>query len=799
MSRQALTHWRPVLPAACLAFTFAASAQEPPTQERAPIETAPAAAPADPEVEQASAPADPEAIQLDAIEVTASKRLKAQRDIPGSVGAIRGEDLEKMRAQGLKDYLKLVPGVVFPDVGNDEGVPVIRGIATNLGAGILALGATAATTGVYLEEMPFADLFKPWSFPDLNPFDLERVEVLKGPQGTLFGSGALAGAVRYIVQKPQYGLWQGKAMASWLQSDEAGGVIPVYAGAANVPLFGDSAALRAVAVTRDDPGTYDMRAFDDNGAVLRDDPDADRSTQRSLRVLGDWNVTDEFKASAFWFEQQTHQDDYGMADQVHRRESSVAPFASPRDHDFSGGNLLLTYDLPWARVLVSGNRMVKYNYAAQHLEIAFDLERQNDNEYVAVSRDEVDGYTREVRVSSPEGGTGGLEWLVGVSQLHFGNDNFFYSYLGPDKPDPTAYGQLSAQDITEAQVVTLADQLATESALFGEVTGQLGKRFEVTVGGRKYETRLRADTLTCGAQITLLFQTQCYPESFDDTTTGLNPKFSVRYLHNRNVQAYVLATKGFQFGGLQINPPAPGFPESAQEAGYHFGPYKSSKLWNYEIGVRTEWLDRRLRFDATLFYLDWKDLQLTVGVPLSGTNLQFGVIANVARAHSEGIEMALEVLPFNGAKVVSSVAIIKAVTDVLFDEGNADGGVKPGSQLPGAPHFTWTTALAYERSVPYFSSWLLAPTLTYAYVGESTDAIRPTGRMGAYATADARLDLLNPSSRFQPELSIGINNITDERGITYAYGGNKATNGTPYSFTHFSQPRTVLLSVSFRY
>jgi iron complex outermembrane recepter protein len=803
--------------AACLVTGLAAFAQEEPAPSDEPAAEdeapAPAAEPAPsepPPAESQAAPATVETIpvaidepqeepgddrtQLDTIQVTSSKRVKSQRDIPGSVGAIRGADLEAMRAQGLRDYVKLVPGVIYADQGNEESVPVIRGISTSLG-----FGATPVTVGIYMDDMPFADLFSPSSIPDLNPFDLERVEILKGPQGTLFGSGALAGAIRYIVQKPEHGVWQGKAMGTFSQNALSEDLSPVYAAGLNVPVFGDKVALRGVFVKRDEAGVYDMSAHDANGATLRDDKDADGSEQQSARVLGSWRITDDLSLSAFYFDQTTHQDDFGLADQAEDPGSDQFPFPSPRDHDFGGGNVTAVYDFPWARMFGSYNKMTKHNYVAQHQEFGLDLEQQQDNEYVAVFGDDIDGFTQEIRISSPEGGDSNWEWLVGGSYLEYGNESFQYSYIGPDMPDPTATDQVSDQEKAAAQVFATTDQIAYETALFGEVTGKLGDHWELTVGARQYETKLEAKTALCGAQVVALFQQLCYPQQFTDVAKGLNPKFSVRYLHDRHIQAYVLAAKGFQFGGVQVNPPAPGFPESAEQAGYSFGPYKSSELWNYELGVRTEWLDRRLRVDATFFYQDWKDLQMTVSVPLFPTNLNFAVIGNVGRAHSEGAELALEVLPFAGAKFVSAVSLVNAVTDVLFDANSGDGGVRPGTQLPGAPRFQWSNQVAYEHAVPYFTSWVIGPTVTYAYGSVATDQIRPTGTIGEFGTLDARLSLSQPSSRFQPEISLGMNNVTDVRGATYHVGGNTATDGAPYEFKHYNPPRTTVLSVSLRY
>jgi iron complex outermembrane receptor protein len=812
--RNPVIRWMPALSLALL--STAAVAQEPAPEPR--VVTVPV------EVEDADKD-DPNAVHFEEVIVTSQKRAKSQRDIPGSVGAIRGADLEKMHAQGMKDYLKLVPGVIYVDQGNEESGIIIRGISSGFDE------ATQGKTGVYMEDMPFADLFGSASFPDLNPFDLERVEVLKGPQGTLFGSGALAGAVRYIVQKPQFGQWEAKLSGTATKVSESDSIWPTGAAAINIPV-GDTLAFRAVGVYRRDRGVYDMGADDCTPALpvtlpvaipstlpipvdlrqiglpfslngtqscngrARNDIDADRLNQFSARALAAWKPFERFNVSAFYFAQKSHHDDSGLADQAEQPKSDVAPFASPRDHDFGGGNLLLTYDSDWFRVLSSTNRMTKHNYYADHAEFGFRLGQQNDIEYVVISRDDVNGWTQELRLSSPEGGDGIFEWLIGASYLHFGNATMFYSYLGPDMPDPKGREDVSQADIVRAQVYSTADQLATEKALFGEITARLGDHWEVTLGARRYQTALEADTVLCGAQNFAFSQNLCTPEPITDEASGLNPKFSIRYIHNKHVQWYALAAKGFQFGGIQVNPAYVGFSESAEASGFNFAPYESSELWNYESGIRTEWLNRRLRFDVTAFYLDWSGLQLTVTVPYLVTNLNFTVIANVGRAHSTGLEFSFEALPFSGAKWITNLALINAVTDVELEI--TDGTIPPGARLPGTPKIHIANVFSYEWRTPFFGL-SLGPTLTHAYIGKSPDSIDAKGTVGGYTTYDAQLVIAKRDSRFVPELSIGVNNLTDERGVAYHLQVNDVVTAEPTDFYHFIQPRTIVANVSFRF
>jgi iron complex outermembrane recepter protein len=788
-----------------LACVVPALAQEPVEEPAQQQPDEPETIPVAEQPEQAPAK---DAYQLDTIEVTASKRLKSQRDLPGSVGAVRGQDLEKMGAQGLSDYLKLVPGVTLADYGTGQQVAVIRGIASSTGE--LGTQFTAGTTGLFLEDMPFQDLYAPLSMPDLNPFDLERVEVLKGPQGTLFGSGALAGAIRYIVQKPELGLWQAKLSATQMQTEFADKPSRTGAAAVNIPL-GDAAALRLVGLARDETGLYDARP---NGNNTRNEDDIDRFDQSTGRALARWEPLDKLTLSAMWFGQRTDQYDVGSADNPDRPERRDVPFPSPWRAGFSGTNFTAAYDFAAARLLYSGNVLAKdsYSRSGQERSLPTTLGNQETTAWYNLIIADITGQAHELRLSS-QAGDSPWEWLVGAAYMNYVQSIFQFS-PNPDKADEGYYANppehpndVAPEDRATSFLWATVDGDGTETALFGEATRRLGEYFELTLGARRFETDLVADTVLTGAQIVALGepgQTEARTHSVAKDS-GLNPKVSLRYLHDRNIQLYLLAAKGFQFGGFQLNPPIANIESATEAQGFHFGPYKSSELWNYEVGLRTEWLDRRVRFDLTAFYLDWKDLQLTVRIPInpqpipappgSGVpeNVDLGVIVNVAAAHSEGLEAAFEAVPFPGARFTSSAAWVDALTDEQFDEDNADGPVKAGTRLPGTPHFQWANVLTLEHELPYFSSFSGGFTLTHAHIGNSPNDLRPERQIGGYDTLDARLNLARPGAQYWPELTFGVNNLTDVRGISAYSGDGDAVN----SF-YFVRPRTTVLTLGWQ-
>lgn len=800
---------------AVVAPAFAQEPMEPPAPgSSAEEEAAPATIPVAVEEEQPPAEARSDGTRLDTIEVTASKRLKSQRDIPGSVDALRGDELEKMRAQTMGDFLKRIPGVSLADYGSDRQVPVIRGIAS----GIDQNQFTAYTTGIYLEEMPFNDLFLPLSVPDLNPFDLERVEVLKGPQGTLFGASALAGAIRYITQKPNLGVWQGKLSSTLMQNEFSDEPSHSTAAAVNAPL-GDSAALRVVGLYRRNGGLYDSRPNGDDPNTpeqegnTRYQDDVDKSDQVTGRALLKWQATDTLTLQGLAFGQDTGQDDDGSSRYPDRFERNDIPFASPSRSRFEGANLTAANDFEWGRLFYSGNRLDKRFKTRSQSEAALpeELGNQEAVSWYNYLKGRIQGYTHELRLSSAEGGHGMLEWLVGGSYATYTEDYFQFS-PNPGAADQGYYANPpeNRDDVPEADrpvewLYATVDGDATEQALFGEISARLGDFWEATLGARAFQTQLNADTLFQGAQITALdpgsgTETRTH---FDLEESGLNPKASLRYLHDENIQAYVLAARGFQFGGVQINPPIANTEQATEAQGLHFGPYKSSVLWNYEVGLRTEWLDRRLRFDLAAFYLDWTDLQLTVQVgllpfsippnPYTPQNVPIDVIVNVGAAHSEGLEASLAVAPFDGATYTSSAAWISALTDEDFDTANEAGPVRAGTRLPGTPRFQWSNVFEYGHELPYFTAWQGGFSLAHTHVGSSPDSLRPLREVGGYDTLDASLSLARPGTRWLPEVGLGVNNLTDVRAVA-AYQGDGTAN-----FFFLVRPRTTLLTLAWSY
>lgn len=216
------------------------------------------------------------------------------------------------------------------------------------------------------------------------------------------------------------------------------------------------------------------------------------------------------------------------------------------------------------------------------------------------------------------------------------------------------------------------------------------------------------------------------------------------------------------------------------------------------MGLRTQWLDKRLRFDVTLFYLDWKDLQLTSIVRTNqtgvgenqGIDATTNVTGNVGKAHSEGAEVSLDVVPFAGATFSSAAAWISAMTDVEFV--TADGTFPAGTRLPGSPRFQWSNVFSFSHVLPYFNSVEGSVSLAHTYTGQYFNNIQTSISAGGYSTLDANLGLRKADAAWLPALTVNAINLTDVRGISNGDDFGRGIN------INFIRPRTLILTLGWQ-
>lgn len=712
---------------------------------------------------------------IEEIVVTATKREQSLRDIPASISAFNGEDLEELGAQGQDDFIKMSPGVTLFDDGSNARRITVRGIASD--------NLTSVSTGILLDNIPFNDPYLPLVTADPNPFDLAQVEILKGPQGTLFGGSALNGAVRYVLRKPQPGIWEGKAFAQY-ESVSEGDAGLSYGGVFNLPL-GDSAALRLTGHQRNSAGWIDE--------LQRDEQDVNETEQWGGRALLRWQPDDRWTLDAMFMAQETDTADYPFADNEEGRLSrSNTPRPSPLNTRYDFQTLGLSYAFDRFDVISeTGHTLKTSSFPADLSRLAGDNPLPS---LVSIIDAESDSITQELRLVSNDESWGNWSWLAGV----FGQRTdvlLFQDILASDSEIPglgniaTALAPLvpgiGGYITVEGQLNTYSsttDLQVTELAAFGELTWRLLPELDLTLGARIYEIESAGTVTSSGALVaangTLTSGQLENTSSEGIKESGINPKLALFYTLNENISSFASIAKGFRFGGIQALAATPLTPDLPPV-------YKSDTIWSYEIGLRTQWLDNTLTADFTPFYIEWTDAQL-VQIDITGLTKY---IDNVGGAESLGAELALFYLPpLDGLSFSFSAAYVDTTTTEAFTTSN-QVDIPPGTPWPLTAKWQTNSQIAYSREL---FGWNLKATATYTTISEAYANLEQTAEVFDYANIDVGLALtpLNDSP-YLPKLSLSVNNLTDERGIVGAYLTDQVPDRT------YMRPRTLILRASF--
>ena len=724
------------------------------TAEPATIPVASGVAEPSPVAEPASAS---EGMRLDDVIVTATKREESARDIPVSISAIRGEDLEKIGARDMKDYMMQVPGLTMDEDNKGEAGGrrlTIRGVGPSGTDG-------NQTVGQFIGDIPMTDPVGNRMTPDLDPFDLKTVEVLKGPQGTTFGATALNGAIRYVPNSPELGLWHARGFADVSRAKFAS-PSKVYGAAANIPL-GDSLALRGVGVLQDAGGLYDN--------LRRNEIDADSRRKLSARGLLHWAPWEALTVDLTYLKQRSKSDDLLTADNADTFTNSFKPGPSSLETEFSLASADVRYSLDdWGTLVWQSSRQNKY------VEVDADASLRALGQYGIESvrgytLNEIEGDMHELRWVSDDGER--WSWIVGAFKQDYRLDNRNDTYVGPEEYTqlgallPILNTPLTPEIITPRGILlfggTVMPLLASERSLYGELSLRLFDDWEITLGGRRYETRIDARLEATGAAVatTLVQNGGEVVSQRQQSEKGFSPKVSVAWKPSRSLMVYALVAKGFQFGGVNSQPL---FNFANPVTGTHPVEYQSSTLWNREIGVRTDWLDRTLRFDTTVYDIDWTDAQIRQ--QSQNTVFTIAYIDNIGRVRSQGVEAALTWLtPLPGLTLNATGAYSKART--AEDTVNNGETTPAGARLPAAPPVQFSTTLSYST---YLGPWVSSAGLTYSHWSKTHNNLQQTFEIYDFGQYGLNLSTARPDWPGAPTLSLGMQNLTDERGLIGRFG-----------------------------
>jgi len=696
-----------------------------------------------PFVVSAQQPAEqPAAIQE--VIVTATKRTENLQEVPFSVSATSQDQIRNSGAIDIVDLARNVAGLAIADLGPGQSQMAIRGISS--GQVIRDQPGVKEQVGVYLDESPISvALFT----PDLELFDLDRFEVLRGPQGTLFGAGSEAGTVRYITTQPHLGrteIFTDAALEDVTHGDEGG-----FARLAmNVP-FGDTVAARFVAYWHHLPGFID--AISPVGPAAGDKPVSftvnrainygDRSGARFALLIkpnNELSITPRIVYQKLDTNGYPRVDLYNILANPYTTTQPAVTIGDRQQYrqqpdgltdDFTLADLKIDYDTgPATLTSVTSytHRDVQVLRDATQLtgSVTFDVfgDVSVPPNFAGVrtssplfDRTHLNVFSQELRLAS--NGKQAIDWLVGGFFQHVGR------HYGQDLPTP-GYDALNAEFLFPLgpNPVGLYDTpfysnlyyTLKQYAAFGEATWHASKEFSVTAGLRYYnfsEDRV----LNFNGVFSAATPPGGVPGSV--SSSGTSPRLILSYKPTDDAELYAQASRGFRLGG--INDPL-NIPLCSPQDLIVFGGQKNWKdetLWNYEVGAKTQWFDHRVTLNIAAFYSDIKDLQATTTAGTCSSRIVF----NVPTARSQGVEAELFARPstnwdfgisatYVNAKLTSSV-----VSTLASGQQVVVGGLADGNRLPTAPEFQGVGSLGY--TMPATGRTDFFANFTIQYVGSS--------------------------------------------------------------------------------
>ncbi|WP_341219605.1 TonB-dependent receptor [uncultured Pseudoalteromonas sp.] len=662
---------------------------------------------------------------LEVIEVTATRRSGSVQNAPLNITALDADIMKDQNISELADVARWVPGLTITDQGGRSGSPIIvRGLNTN-SSGPSSDGGTVAT---YINEIPVAI--------DMRLVDVERVEVLIGPQGTLYGAGTLGGAIRYMLKEPELDFTSLEVFGNVSQTQESDSIGGEGGFIFNLPLIEDTLAVRASLNIYEDPGFIDYGYvvrepgvslpdpdWTDSAAVnnnLKNVEDANGESTTTGRISVRFKPSETFEGTLNYFYQNQDSEgrsivhyntlsaDNGLSDLIGEYESGYR-YEEPREKENQLLSLELKADLGFAE-LVSATGISNFDADGQRdqtdLLIRLDYGYEEFPAFSSFTREieEQDTFTQEIRLVSQNDSD--INWIVGgfynkiesdASSQEYtpGFGDFAVENFGADQSRPD---QLEYYSIDRVEI--------TESALFGEIGYQVTDKLDITVGARFYKYDVESEsavdfplfnTLFGGAgpdEVTLNF------EQNEASDNGSLFKFNAKYQFTNSVMGYATISEGFRIGGSNGLAPCPD-PLPANQAGCGNPSemlYDADTTTNYELGFKSTWLRSRLHFNAALFNIDWDDAQVAGATEVG----QLPYLSNAGSANAKGIEISSRAILSDSFSVYSTYAYTKAelTSDApfLFNSDGTDGA-EDGDRLPGSSEHQFSMGVNYQTDV----------------------------------------------------------------------------------------------------
>lgn len=699
---------------------------------------------------------------LSTVTVTANKRTERLQDVPMAVATVSGEDLRREGATSFADYATKVPGLNLISQSAGFTQLVLRGITSGSGQG-------NATVSTYIDDAQYGSstiyALGAVLTPDLDPADIERIEVLRGPQGTLYGANSLGGLVKFVTTAPDPTQAYGRVSAGYSSVSGGEGGFSERA-MLNVPLVADKLALRVNAYNRDDPG------YIDNVKTGQSNVNQAHVSGGRGQVL--WQPTDKVSVRLSSLAQNLSSDGLAFFG-ISVDPATLKPLDGYQKENQAAGtglfnvkyrltDLSVNADMGWATLVSSSSYSTMYNnrnadYTAAYGPLLNPTFGLANGGYALANQIDLGKFTQDLRLQSAEDQT--LAWRVGAfyTREHSTNVQSLKSF-DASTGAPIALPQLGD--------INVGPGIFKEWAGYADVTWHATSQLSVLVGARY--TRDRTAYTQVGSGI-LVGPSDFTTRSSDTSTTYLfNPSFKF----NDDLMAYVRVASGFRPGGANVGvPPGLGAPTT----------FKPDKLTSYELGFKSTLLDHRMTFDADVFYVDWDQVQIT------STAGGFGFLSNGGKAKSQGVELSWQYTPVSGLILSANASYTDA--KLIADTPPGVYGYK-GDPLPWVP--IWNANVGVDYNFPLSGGWSGFVGGNYVYVDSRTTDFLTVPGTRSIVPSYFGVDLHLGANVGNWTLQAYVKNLTNERGITSL--GSQTTNplGSPFGAAYVP-PRTVGVTV----
>ncbi len=612
---------------------------------------------------------------LEEIVVTASKRgfEESLQSVPMSIVALTEQTLEQSGAKDFLDFARMVPSLDVVDQGFGAPQVSIRGVRV----GIVPAQTTQEKplTGIYYDDMPV-------SFANFNPnldlFDVQRVEVLRGPQGTLYGAGAMGGSVRFITNRANLTGWEAKAEGTYASIGHGGDIYDLK-GLVNIPVVTDKMALRITATSNWDDGYIDN--------VYLGKKDWNSSSRKGVRASALFTPTENLSITANFIYQNMKFDDGRGVINLPGLENPQQSFygALPFLDKMKISNLTVEYNLGWANFYSSSSyfdRKLNDSSSVQDLiELYFGIQVTQPNRVLWDNKD----FVQEFRLTSP--GDARLTWILGAFYANQKSD-YVQDFTVPGFEDMFGipHGVFGAP--TDVLFAGDVQNNQKQYALFGEATYKITDALDLTLGMRWFDWKQSFDLWYAG-----LFQGGEYTLVDSTSASKFSPKLNLAYHGGDDWMIYGNVAKGYRLGGINDPVPVDLCAGDLNDIGLSEAPvtFATDSLWSYEIGAKTKLLDQRMTLNAAAFFIDWKDVQTLKNLP----NCGFYFTENVGRVHSKGIELEMVAMPVRGL----TLTLNGTYTDATLAKDVENLYAVDGDRVPYTPKFAMSASLEYLHSI----------------------------------------------------------------------------------------------------